>query len=253
MDKTLFSVITVSFNSEKTIKRTIESLLNQSFQNFEYIIIDGKSTDKTLEIIKSFEKEFKRKEIYFTWISEKDKGIYHAFNKGVKKATGKWVSFLGSDDFYLSNALENYSKEIFKIKQDIDLVYSNVEVKDRKIIRDIWTWKTFRKKMNIAHVGAFHNIKYFKKYGLFNENYKIAGDYELLLRANKKLKSHWFDKVTAVMGDGGISNDNIIEVYKETTNVKIDTKSQSKITSKIDFYIWIVKYRIKTIINEITR
>ena len=253
MNKTLFSVITVSFNSEKTIKRTIESLLNQSFQNFEYIIIDGKSTDKTLEIIKSFEKEFKEKEIHFTWISEKDKGIYDAFNKGVIKATGKWVSFLGSDDFYLANALENYSKEILKLKQDVDLVYSNVEVKDRKVIRDVWSWNTFRKKMEIAHVGAFHNKEYFKKYGLFNETYKIAGDYELLLRANKNLKTHWFDKLTAVMEDGGISNDNIIEVYKETTQVKIDTKSQPKIISKIDFYFWIAKYKIKTIINEITR
>ena len=107
--------------------------------------------------------------------------------------------------------------------------------------------------MEIAHVGAFHNKEYFKKYGLFNETYKIAGDYELLLRANKNLKTHWFDKLTAVMEDGGISNDNIIEVYKETTQVKIDTKSQPKIISKIDFYFWIAKYKIKTIINEITR
>lgn len=251
MNKTLFSVVTVCYNSEKTIKRTIESLLNQSFKDFEYIIIDGKSSDKTLEIIKSFDKKFKKKKISFKWISEKDKGIYDAFNKGVLKATGKWISFIGSDDFYLLDALENYSKEIFKIKQEVDLVYSNVKVEDKKIISNIWTWKVFRKKMNIAHVGAFHNANYFKKHGFFDVNYKIAGDYELLLRAGNKLKQHWFNKVTAVMADGGISNNDIIKVYKETTQVKIDRETQSKIASKIDFYIWVIKYNVKKLLNAL--
>lgn len=253
MNKPLLSVVTVCFNSEQTIRRTIESLLNQSFNNFEYLIIDGKSSDKTVEIIQSFEQKFKQKKISYRWFSEKDNGIYDAFNKGVLKSTGKWVSFIGSDDYYLVNALDNYFNEIITLSKEIDIIYSNVKIENKRVINAIWSWGIFKKKMNIAHVGAFHNSNYFIKYGLFNTDYKIAGDYELLLRAGNKLKHHWFNKVTAVMADGGISNNDIVKVYKETTKVKIDRKSQSKIASIIDFYIWVSKYRIKTLINEITR
>ena len=100
-----FTVITASFNSEKTIDKTIESLLNQNYTNFEYIIIDGNSKDSTLEIIKSFEQKFKEKNITYKFISEPDKGIYDAWNKGIKLSDGEWISFLGSDDYYTDNTV----------------------------------------------------------------------------------------------------------------------------------------------------
>jgi glycosyltransferase involved in cell wall biosynthesis len=248
-----FSIVTVSFNSEKTIARTIESILNQSLDNFEYIIIDGKSTDTTLEIIKSFEPLFTQKNIKYSWISEADGGIYDAFNKGVNFAKGKWISFLGSDDYYYTSAIESYYYEIIKIKSELDFIHSNVKVEQRKVISEKWQWKKFRRKMNIAHVGAFHNTNYFKKYGLFNTNYRIAGDYELLLRAKNKLKTHWFNKVTAFMSDGGISNNQVKNVLKETTLVKTQNKSTSKFIAELDYYIWIIKYKVKKIINAIIR
>ena len=102
----LVSIITVCFNSEKTIQKTIQSLLNQSVTGFEYILVDGKSKDSTIEIIKSFENKFKEKGISYKWISEKDTGIYNAFNKGINLSKGKWISFLGSDDIYLKTAIE---------------------------------------------------------------------------------------------------------------------------------------------------
>jgi glycosyltransferase involved in cell wall biosynthesis len=251
--KPLFSIITASYNSEKTIERTIESILKQSFSNFEYIIIDGKSTDSTVEIIKSFESRFQEKGISYKWISEKDSGIYEAFNRGVKLASGEWISFLGSDDYYVDNALELYSKEIEKLSELVDLVHSNVEIKGSKIINGKWSWNIFRRKMNIAHVGAFHHQNYFKKYGSFNTTYKIAGDYELLLRSKDKLKTHWFNEVTSIMSDGGISNLQIAEVYKETTRAKIETKSLCKLQAKADYYWWLIKYKIKRILNALTR
>ena len=94
----LFSIVTVTYNSEKTLKRTINSLLYQNFSNFEYILIDGSSSDTTIEIIKSYEVAFKKRNINYTWISEKDTGIYDAFNKGIKLAKGLFVMFLHSDD-----------------------------------------------------------------------------------------------------------------------------------------------------------
>ena len=247
----LFSIITVSFNSEKTISRTIESILNQSINNIEYIIIDGNSRDKTVEIIKSFEPFFNKKKIKYTWISESDYGIYDAFNKGLKLASGKWISFLGSDDYYLPNALNTYNKHLSKLTEEVDLIHSIVNVEDKKVISDVWSWSKFKRSMNIAHVGAFHNKDYFIKYGFFNTNYKIAGDYELLLRAKDKLRTYCFQEVTAFMSDGGISNNQVQKVYEETTQIKIDIGSTSWFVAKFDYYLWLFKYKVKKLRNAI--
>lgn len=249
----LFSIVTVTYNSEKTLRRTIDSLLNQSISNFEYIIIDGKSIDSTVEIIKSYEEDFKKRKILFKWISEKDTGIYDAFNKGVKIAKGDWISFLGSDDFYTENALELYAKQINNQSKELDFIHSVVEVEGKKVIKDKWEWKHFRIGMNIAHVGAFHHKNYFKKYGLYNTKYKIAGDYELLLRAKHNLRTHWFNNVTAIMSDGGISNSQVKNVYLETTKAKIESGKINYYVSKLYYFKWMFKYRVKTILNAIIR
>ena len=249
----LFSFVTVTYNSEKTLKRTINSLLYQSFSNFEYIIVDGKSSDATVDIIKSYEHEFRKKKITFKWISERDTGIYDAFNKGIKLAKGNWISFLGSDDYYIEDALESYKNEIVKQNEELDFIHSIVKVEGKKVIEDKWEWKEFRKSMNVAHVGAFHNTNYFNKHGVYDTNYKIAGDYELLLRAKENLKTHWFRKVTAIMGDGGVSNRQIKNVYLETTKAKIKSGKINSIISKFYYFKWIFKYRVKTILNAFIR
>jgi len=252
-NKSFFTIITVCFNSEKTINETIQSVLNQSYTNFEYILVDGKSTDKTVEIIKSFENQFIEKEISYKWISEKDTGIYNAFNKGVEQSKGDWISFLGSDDVYLKNSIEIYNNKISNFKDEVDFVYSNITLNNKKVVSKKWKWKQFRKKMTIVHVGGFHNKNYFKKHGFFNESYKIAGDYELLLRAKQELKTHKVDEVTVIMGDGGISNSQIKNVYLETTRAKIETGKVGSLLSKFDYFIWIQKYRIKKMIYALVR
>tara|TARA_R110001606_G_scaffold283626_2_gene432089 strand:- start:347 stop:1114 length:768 start_codon:yes stop_codon:yes gene_type:complete len=248
-----FSIITVSYNSEKTIKETIVSVLNQTETNFEYILIDGKSTDKTVEIIKSFENKFKEKEIAYQWISEKDTGIYNAFNKGIKLSKGTWISFLGSDDMYLKNAIKTYNENIFNLKNEADFVYANILKNHKIIVSKKWTWKTFKRKMTIAHVGSFHHKNYFKNHGFFNEDYKIAGDFEVLLRAKSQLKTHKIDEVTVVMGDDGISSNQIKKVYIETTKAKIETANINILIAKRDYYIWMFKYNIKRLLNAIVR
>ena len=249
----LFSIITVTFNSEKTLRGTIDSLLYQNISNFEYIIVDGKSTDSTIAIIKSYEGKFKKKNISFTWVSEVDTGIYDAFNKGIKLAKGNWISFLGSDDFYTENALDLYAEQIKNQSKELDFIHSVVKVEGKKVIRDKWEWKHFRKGMNIAHVGAFHSKNYFKRYGLYNTNYKIAGDYELLLRAKQNLKTHWFNEVTAIMADGGISNSQVKNVYLETTKAKIESGKINYFVSKLYYLKWMFKYSVKTILNAVIR
>ena len=252
-----FTIITASFNSEKTICKTIESLLNQSFKNFEYLLIDGKSTDKTVEIIKNFEPRFKEKGITYKWISEKDSGIYYAFNKGLNLANGNWISFLGSDDYYTENALKLYNNAIISSEKSIDLCYSKVQIvteeKNVSVINETWKWSVFKKYMNIPHVGSFHNKDYFKKYGNFNETFKIAGDYELLLRANKTLKTLKVDEITTFMSENGVSNNQVSKVFKETFKAKQQTGKRNVLLCTIDYLIAIAKYFTKKTIHAFTR
>jgi glycosyltransferase involved in cell wall biosynthesis len=254
----LFSIVTVTYNSEKTLKRTIDSLLFQSFSNFEYIIVDGKSSDATLDIIKSYEAAFKKRNINYTWISERDTGIYDAFNKGIKLAKGNWISFLGSDDYYITNALNIYSNVILKTEKKVDLYYSNVDVINKNgevvnTINGIWGWSKFRRFMNIAHVGAFHNKEYFSNYGLFNTSYKIAGDYELLLRAKNKLSTFKIEETTAKMANEGASNNQISLVFKETLKAKNETADIGFLLCKVDYFIAFLKFKTKQILNAIIR
>ncbi len=247
------SIITATFNSEKTLAATINSILKQTQVNIEYIVVDGASTDQTIDIIKSFEEVFKSKGITFKWISEKDNGIYDAWNKGLQLSTGEWISFLGSDDIYVDNALKSYSEFISQQEKEIDLVYSNVNIinDNGDVLRKIngkWSWKVFRRKMNIAHVGSFHNMKYFEKYGKFNTDYKIAGDYELLLRARKTLRTAKLDLVTVMMGYGGISNNQIFKVFSESIRAKHETGRVHILLCYVDFLKEYLIYMIKKIL-----
>ncbi len=249
--KPLITIITVSFNSEKTIAATIESILRQTYSNIEYVIIDGNSKDKTTGIIKSFKQKFKQRDINFIWISESDTGIYDAFNKGIKRAKGDWISFLGADDTYIENAVELYIKNL--PEREVDLLYSNIQITGKKHMNGVWSWQKFRRSMHIAHAGAFHHKNYFKKHGLFDTSYKIAGDYELLLRAKENLKTHKLNAITVIMADGGISNTQIKKVYQETTRAKKETAQVSSIICQLDYYKWMLKYNIKKIVHGLVR
>ena len=108
----LISIITVCFNSAKTIRQTIESMLNQTYTNIEYILVDGKSTDNTVAIIEEYAPQFAAKGIVYRWISEPDGGIYDAINKGIKFATGEWINIQGSDDWLELDACEQIHTQV---------------------------------------------------------------------------------------------------------------------------------------------
>lgn len=212
--KPLISVITVVFNGEKYLEETILSVLNQTYDNVEYIIIDGGSTDGTLHIIKKYEHAIDY------WVSERDKGIYDAWNKGVKTSNGNWISFLGCGDRYNKDALYNYIEYINKNNNmNLDYVSSRVELeKNKKIIRTIgksWNWADFKKYMSVAHVGSLHSNELFKEIGLFDVRFKIAGDYEFLLRKRDKLNAGYIENKTAIMDASGVSTTNY-SVFFET-------------------------------------
>ena len=177
------SIITPSYNSSKTIKNTINSILNQKFLPFEYIVIDNNSSDGTVEIINSYFEEFKLAGINLIIISESDNGIYDAMNKGVLIASGDYVGIINSDDYYANNALYDLHENYKKNKADIyhgsiimhnNLVYSTYSPKNENQIY----------RYNMFHPTMFVSRNLYKKIGLYSTFYKLSSDYDWIIRAN---------------------------------------------------------------------
>lgn len=212
MDKLLFSIVTVCYNAENCIERTMESILGQNERAYEYILIDGKSTDATVDIIKYYEAEFNGK---MRWISEKDQGIYDAMNKAIDIAKGTYVIFINAGDELCKNIL----KEIrFIIKEngypsliygDSIMEYSYNKEKIRKIRKadSKITMKTLGKGMGVIHQSILTRRDVFEKIGTFNITYSIGADWDLLIRCvQNNLSMLYIDKPISIFEANGISS-----------------------------------------------
>jgi len=195
------SIITVCFNSEKTIERTINSVINQHYSDFEYIIIDGGSNDSTLSIINKWQKVFPIK-----LISEPDNGIYDVMNKGVKFSSGEFVLFLNSDDYFYS--CDSLSKATAFLDNNSDIVYGSTEFRydGFSVIRKPSSILNLWKKMPFNHQSSFTRRELLIKHP-FVYDYKLASDYEFLIYAYKNnFRFKKIDVIISSFGSGGISN-----------------------------------------------
>ncbi len=174
----LVSIITVCYNSEKTIAQTIESVLHQTYPNIEYIIVDGKSTDDTMKIVEKYREEFAGR---MKVISEPDQGIYDAMNKGIRMASGELIGMINSDDFYEYDAVE---KMVTVYRKDMCAVlYGAVRnlVNDREESVSILSHEFLDRRM-IGHPACFITKSAYDTYGLYNTKYCSVADYDLMLR-----------------------------------------------------------------------
>ena len=207
----LITVITVCYNAIETIEQTINSVINQNYYNLEYIIIDGGSTDGTVEIIKKYTEKISY------WISEPDKGIYDAMNKGVAKASGDYVAFINADDWYENNILNEL--DIY-FKKQYDLIYGIIKLynKNTFLYAHGASMNNIKKEM-IAHPSTFIKKDIFEELGGYNLNYKYVADYELMLRlAIKGGKFMFVDKIIANFRLNGASSD--IKSLQEKNKLK---------------------------------
>ena len=235
------SIITVVFNGADVLEDTIQSILSQTYQNIEYIVIDGGSTDGTVEIIK------KHQDKIHYWISEPDGGIYDAMNKGVDKATGEIVGLLNSDDFYANNQVIEKVATTFT-QQNIDSTYGDLDIVNpdnvNKVIRrwrsKPYTPDLFKKGWHPAHPTFFVKKFVYEKYGVFDTEYKIAADYDLMLRFLERhhISTKYVPEVWIKMRQGGMSNKSIWSIL--CANYECH-RAWKKNGLKIGFYVALLK------------
>lgn len=226
------TVIVSVLNGGNTIENCIKSIIEQDFLNWELIVIDGGSTDNTLDILNSY-----RDSITYM-ISEKDNGIYDAWNKGLKKANGEWLCFIGSDDVFLPSSLKNMS--IIANSIDVNFICSRVMMVDENgnnvgAIGKKWDYSNFNKGLGIVHCGALHNKTLFEN-NIFDESYKIAGDFEFLLRVGDSIKPFFLNQITVKMCNKGVSRSSVNKVILETSRAIYYSKNFNKL-SGIQYFL----------------
>lgn len=226
-DKPLVSIVTVTFNSQRYVDQTIRSVLEQTYDNIEYIIIDGLSADNTLDIIKGYENRIAY------WRSEKDRGIGDAFNKGIDAASGSIIGIINSDDWYEKNAVGKVV-DAFISNKTAGIVCGNVQYWKNEARDFIFTSSPdlLVDEMTINHPGVFVKKEIYRKFGGFDISYKYAMDYELMLRFHQNgvvfMNLH---SVISNMRFGGVSDDRWISGILEGRRAKLDYFPSAKVNS----------------------
>jgi len=246
--KPSISVIVAVYNGAKTLQRCIDSVSDQTYPNKELIIIDGGSTDGTVDIIISNQDKIAY------WKSEPDSGIYNAWNKALDHTSGDWILFLGSDDYLWKNSVfEDIAPHMIKAEsQNIQIVYGQVArvTQDGKLsCVDGFSWDhTWRSIIidgigTFTHQGMFHHRNLFERYGKFDESFKIAGDYELLIRAFKEGGDALFINGSIITGMqiGGITS-NCIKMVKENAKARKNNQLRVITIPWLISYAWAICY-----------
>ena len=247
------SIITVVLNNSSTIKDAIESVLSQTYHDIEYIIIDGCSTDGTLEIIQGYSKHITK------IISEKDKGIYDAMNKGISLSSGDIIGILNSDDVYFD---ENVIKDVinaFEMNQT-DSIYGDLMYVERndlsKIVRywksSVFKIGSFAKGWHPPHPTFFTKKNLYDRYGLFDINMKVSADFDLMLRflEKNKITTSYLSKVLVKMRTGGESNKSLKNII--ISNISI-LKSFKKNNIEVNNFMYLIYRLMPKVIQRIKK
>lgn len=243
-----FSIVTICYNSGETIEETIRSVISQDYSDYEYIIIDGASTDNTMQIVNKYRGSISK------CISEADKGISDAFNKGIELAEGEYITFLNSDDIMLPGTLSYVSKALNK---NTDIIFGNVlifggENQPERIHKPEGNLKSLKYSLkSFNHPGSFTRRDAFHKYGSFSLNYKNTMDRELILRMYKGgAVFQYIDKELVKGRRGGVSNANVMRSLRESRNISI-TYGVPKVEADVVYIFNIVKIYLRKLAKRI--
>lgn len=264
MDRDIMvSVITVCFNAEAVIEKTMKSVLEQTYTSFEYIIKDGCSTDRTNSIIKEYEKKFQEKGIPFQHIIQSDKGIYDAMNQATEAAKGRWLNYMNADDIFWSNSVLEDIFEQEEYSEDIlygDSVCQYEFVKNHK---EYTLWNGQHQDfsaMPFSHQACFLRDDLIKKYH-YNLSYRSAADFDVLMRAkaeNKQFRN--VGHIVSICTMDGVSNVDIKTSFAETVHIKKTLQQQEFLQKNIRFAMfamgvkqWILKHLSYAFVGRLLR
>jgi len=240
--KKIISIITATYNAEKYLEKLIISVIPHLSDSIEFIIIDGASTDRTLQIIKKYSR------FISYWESKKDRGIYDAFNKGIQKSNSEFVCFVGADDILL----DNYSKIFLKaIQNNNDYNYfSSKAVVDGKVYGKNFTYNDLKDEMCAVHVGSLHRRSLFQSVGYFSLEYKIAEDYNFLIKCKINLKNYFVNEPTVIINSNGISNRKYLKTFFEVFLIRKKNKLKNIYLNIILFLFDVLKISFRKLIKN---
>ena len=215
-NKPLVSIITVSYNAAATIEETILSVINQDYDNIEYIIIDGGSTDGTLDIIRKYEDKIAY------WVSEKDYGLYHAMNKGIEYAHGEIIGMINADDFYYTGAINKMIKTFENKALNQYIFFGDMQHGD--ILVPGWRPKAIKRSAFGTHPSMFVPRAIYDTIGVYKLQYKILSDYDFMYRAFNvyNIQPLYLAEKIAFFRPGGLSANNVFRAYTEEMLIKLE-------------------------------
>lgn len=247
------SIITAVFNGVKTVEDCVKSVLDQTYPDIEHIIIDGGSTDGTLELIKKYTENVAKV------MSEPDNGLYDAMNKGIKAATGDIVGILNSDDIYNGNMVLKKVADVFT-DPSVDVCYADLVYVDKYDLNKVFRyWKSrdyqdglFSKGWAPPHPTFFVRRRVYEKYGVFDLEYKLAADFELMVRflGKYKIPSAYIPNVLVKMRLGGATNRSVLNVVKQNLEIR---RAGKKNNISISLFVLTFKKSIDRITQFISR
>ena len=216
MKTPLISVITITLNSAGYVEETMRSVIDQDYPGLEYIVVDGGSTDGTLDIIKKYEDKISR------WVSEPDRGISDAMNKGISMASGDVIGIIHSDDFYADQTVLQRVSDVFSGSDDVKALYGIQDYIDPVTGKTLLTWgreadpSEIKKRMYIPHPTLFVRREVYNEIGMFRLDYRVAMDYEFALRLTKYTRPYFLDYKIACMRDTGTSGRQYQKAFRES-------------------------------------
>ena len=237
------SIVTATYNSGKTVRDTIESVLRQSYTDYEYIIKDGGSKDETLNVCREYEERFGGR---MKIISSPDKGIYDAMNQGFQAAKGDILMLINSDDLFSREDAVELAVKAFEEHPEVDGVYADLYyVSQNNINNIVRVWKTgeqkpMRRGWLPAHPTFYVRREIYEKYGYFNLNYPLAADFELMLRfiERHKIKLTYLPLHLVKMRLGGATSKNLTNIYKQDVETIRAFKENGLPGGNITYLIW---------------
>ena len=237
----MLSLIIPVYNAAATLRACLESCLSQRYGELEIVVIDGGSTDGTLGIIRDLQDRLA------SWSSEPDAGIYDAWNKGLRQVKGQWIAFMGADDVWSSPdsvgklmALAHYPQVNLVTARLQKMAHGGAK---SYIFGEAWSARRMRMFMSVAHAGMPHHRSLFEKFGPFDTRFRIAGDYDFLLRAASDVRAAFLDETVAFMGGAGVSSTQLERVRDESMRALAAAPVAGRFWAGVFWLRFVLKHR----------